>query len=680
MPEPRNIYLADLTHQGLVLSSNVFPLSIGLVGAWLLDQRPGQARVELFKYPGDFSAALEAAPPALVGFANYSWNFHLAWQYTRAIKRRWPETVVVFGGPNYGLELEEIETFWAEYDLIDFVVAREGEEAFVRLFDALSEHGFDAAALRATGHKVPNVHYRGPDGAMVLGDSLPRLSLEELPSPYLTGLMDKFFDEQLAPMIHTTRGCPFKCTFCTEGAAYYNVVGQREAGVAAKGGLTEELHYIAQRVKGPNDLYISDANFGMFKQDVEKARLIAECQKKYGWPRTIHVSTGKNQKERVVEVAKLLDGALSMAASLQSTDAAVLANVERSNIALGKLNDVGLLGNKVDTGTYSELILGLPGDTVAAHRQSLRDVVEADFDNIRMYQLIMLPQTKLNTPSTRRAHAMKSKHRIMPRSFGRYSLAGETFVAVESEEILVEHATMPFADYVACREMDVTIEILHNGRVYAELQGLCRALDLSWFDFIMRFYDRRRTLGPEIARLYDEFSHGMSARLWETRGELEASVTGNIDAMLRDERGTNEMSTAKATAFFRLFETINAALFGLMRDWLRELGRLDPLTEAHVHALERFSALRKGHLTEPEAEHLEPFPFDLAAQQEARFTLAPDAAHLAEPRVFRIAHTEKQRAQLATYLREFGGSQDGMGKMLMRYPHVHRIFRRAEAA
>lgn len=679
MPEPRKIHLADLTHQGLVLSSNVFPLSIGLVGAWLLDQRPGQATVELFKYPGDFSRALEAAPPAMVGFANYSWNFHLAWQYTRAIKRRWPETVVVFGGPNYGLELEEIAAFWAEYDLIDFVVAREGEEAFVRLFDALEAHGFDGAALRATGTKLPNVHYRGGDGAMVLGENLPRLALEDLPSPYLTGLMDKFFDEQLAPMIHTTRGCPFKCTFCTEGAAYYNVVGQREAG-AAKGGLTEELQYIAARVKGPNDLYISDANFGMFKQDIGKAQLIADCQKQYGWPRTIHVSTGKNQKERVVEVAKLLDGALSMAASLQSTNAAVLANVERSNIALGKLNDVGLLGNKVDTGTYSELILGLPGDTVEAHRQSLRDVVEADFDNIRMYQLIMLPQTKLNTPTTRRLHAMKSKHRIMPRSFGRYALAGEDFVAVESEEILTEHATMPFADYVACREMDVTIEILHNGRVYAELQGLCRALDLSWFDFIMRFYDRRRAQGPEIARLYDEFSHGMSARLWDTRAGLEASVTGSIDAMLRDERGTNEMSTAKATAFFMLFDRINAALFGLMKDWLLELGRLDTLTEAHVDALERFSALRKGRLTEPEAEHVEPFPFDLAAQQDARFTLPPDAAHLPAPKNFRIAHTAKQRAQLATWLREFGATQDGMGKMLMRYPHVHRIFRRAEAA
>ena len=34
----------------------------------------------------------------------------------------------------------------------------------------------------------------------------------------------------------------------------------------------------------------------------------------------------------------------------------------------------------------------------------------------------------------------------------------------------------------------------------------------------------------------------------------------------------------------------------------------------------------------------------------------------------------------SAYTKEFGSSHDGLGKMLMRYPHVHRMFRRAEAA
>lgn len=673
MARKLTIYLADLTHKGLVLSSNVFPLSIGLVAAYLLKHRPDDVEVELFKYPEDLSAALERRRPDVVGFANYSWNFNLSYHYTKVIKELWPQTVVVFGGPNYGLELEEIETFWKNYGLMDFYIAREGEQAFSMLVDALIDADLDAGAIRHARRKLPNCHY-AVGAELVLGPDLPRLDIDDLPSPYLMGLMDKFFDENLGPMVHTTRGCPFKCAFCTEGAAYYNVVGQR------MNSLEEEIKYIAERVRGPRDLYISDANFGMFKNDYDKARILADAQQRYNYPRYIHVSTGKNQKERVVEIAQMLDGALNMAASLQSTDPTVLNNVERSNISLEKLSEVGLLANKVDTGTYSEIILGLPGDSLDAHRQSLRDTVDANFDNIRMYQLIMLPQTKLNTPTLRRKFAMKSKHRIMPRSFGRYAVAGRSFVAVESEEILVENSTLSFADYVACREMDLTIEILHNGKVYAEIQNLCKSLGLSWFDFIMRFYEKRRTYSSQITKLYDEFSQGMSARLWDDQFALERSVTENIDAMLRDERGTNEMSMGKATAFFELFDEINDVLFAELRLWLSEGGRLDDLMAEYVDELARFSRLRKIRLTDYDAVLESTFRFDMHAQERAQFSMPVDSILLPSQRTFRIAHTPNQREQLSTYVKEFGSSHDGLGKMLMRYPHVHRMFRRAEAA
>ena len=72
--KPREIcvYLADLTHEGIILSSNVFPLSIGLIGAYLKENSEFNINLELFKYPSDFSTGLERRKPDLVGFANYS--------------------------------------------------------------------------------------------------------------------------------------------------------------------------------------------------------------------------------------------------------------------------------------------------------------------------------------------------------------------------------------------------------------------------------------------------------------------------------------------------------------------------------------------------------------------------------------------------------------------------------
>ena len=673
MSAKKLVYLADLTHKGLVLSSNVFPLSIGLIAAYLIDKRPEDFEVELFKYPEDFSSAIEKRKPDIVAFANYSWNFHLGYQYAKIIKKLYPEILVVFGGPNYGLEDEEVNEFWGTYDLIDFYIVREGEEAFLQLLETLLLYNFSPRKIKENRKKIPNCHY-AVDGQVIVGENLPRLTLEEIPSPYLMGLMDKFFDESLGPMIHTTRGCPFSCSFCTEGAPYYNIVEQRTET------LKQELQYIASRICGPSDLYISDANFGMFKQDIQKAELLVEIQKEYDYPQNVVVSTGKNQKDRVINIAKMLDGALSMAASLQSTDPNVLANVSRSNISIEKLSEAGKLANKVEAGTYSEIILGLPGDTFERHCKSLRDCVDANFDNIRMYQLIMLHQTELNTPASRRKYAIKSKHRIMPRSFGRYSLEGKSFVAVESEEILYEHNTLPFDDYINARELDFTVELLHNGRVYEELQSFCDVAKLSWFDFILRFYENRRNYGDEICKMYDDFKEGLTDRLWDTREQLETSASNNIAHLIEDEKGTNEMSMGKATGFMVLFDQINTILFSEMKSWLKELNILDPETEKYLDETCRFSHLRKINLMGNEDIFIESFNFDFKALEESGFKLIAKEIKLKSPIKFKITHSSQQHKKIDGYIKEFGKIHDGLGKMLMRYPHVHRIFRHAQPA
>jgi hypothetical protein len=272
---------------------------------------------------------------------------------------------------------------------------------------------------------------------------------------------------------------------------------------------------------------------------------------------------------------------------------------------------------------------------------------------------------------------MRTMHRIMPRSFGRYALAGQSFVCVESEEIMVEHQSLPFEDYLECREMDLSVEILHNGKVYEELQALCRMEDLSWFDFIMRFHANRRNYGPEIAHLYDEFRTGNSSRLWEHRHDLERAVVENIDSLLQNERGTNEMSVAKATAFFEHFGRINAALFNEMRDWLRELNRLDDTLAIYLDEMERFSFMRKTNLLHhEEVRHFN--VFDLSKIESHKFNIRASDAMLREPQSYIIAHSPKQREQIDSFAVEFGHSPDGLGKMLMRYPHVHRIFRHAQ--
>jgi len=664
------VYLADLTHTGQLVATNIHPLAIGLVAAYAKKMLGDRVDIELFRYPEDLRTAMERRPPDILGFSNYSWNCNLAYEFAKRVKQRHPKTVIVFGGPNYGLSREEQERFWHRYPILDFYMVKEGEKSTVELIETLTRYGFDLEALKGDEVIMPNCHYVHGD-KFISGQLLDRIrDLDEIPSPYLTGLMDKFFDSVLIPMVHTTRGCPFTCTFCTEGTSYFNKVAKRgDFGI-----LAEELEYIAQRVGTVKDLTITDANFGMFKEDVEKARVIAAVQAKYGWPKHIHASGGKNQKERVLEVASLVSGAMNVAASLQSTDKSVLINIKRSNISVEQLGQVGTQGGKLDANTYAEIILGLPGDSVKAHTQSLKDATNAGLSFLRLFQLIMLYDTEMNTPETRKAFGLETKFRVMARCFGEYRVFEESFPCAEVEEICVAQKSLSAEDYLECRELDLTVEIVHNVYLFRELFGLLKRFSFPWFDFLLRFHERRREFDQELAGLYDKFREDNVRALWESEEEAKAFAEAHLEQYVSNELGMNELFTAKAVTFFLLQDNLREALYGEVRTLIRELGQLDPVMSAYLDELEKFNKLRKGDLLNADTDLEGEFHFDFKAIATQDFCVDPRDHVLDSPIVYRFKHSEEQKAMIQSYVRQYGTSVVGLGRILLR-AHVKRLFR-----
>ncbi|MFB3146008.1 MAG: radical SAM protein [Nitrospirales bacterium] len=661
------VYLADLSHTGQIVASNTHPYGIGLIAAKMLDEIGGKVEVELFKYPDDLSSALERRAPQVMGFANYSWNCNLGYEYARRIKEKFPETVIVFGGPNYGLEFDEQVAFWEHYPLMDFYVLKEGEVAMVELVNVLESYNFDMDALKQDGAIILSCHYM-KDGELVIGPLLPRMKdLDDVPSPYLMGIMDKFFDNVLIPMTCTTRGCPFRCTFCTEGVDYYTKVTRRT-------GLAEDLAYMAPRVDTIQDLIITDANFGMFKENIGHAETIAQLQESHGWPKHIHVSGGKNQKERVLEVATILNGALNVAASLQSTDKVVLANIKRSNISLEQLNHVGKYGTKIDANTYTELILGLPGDSLEAHTNSLRDSVNSGLGFIRMYQLIMLLETNMNTPETRAEFGMETKFRVMPRCFGTYTLFGDEFPCSETEEICVAQDSLSFEDYVRCRELDLTVEITHNANMFVELFGLTQQFEWSWFDVVAMFHENRREHGTVLIDLYDTFRDDTINPLWDSREELEEYAKSNLGKYILDELGTNELFKAKAIAFFRSQNELHDALYSEMEGLLKARGQWDDVMALYLEELKQFSKYRKGDLLNTSAKYEAQFHFDFQAIMAQEYVIDPQEYMLDRPVTYSFSHLGDQKRALDAYVYQYGTTVLGLGRILLR-AHVKRLFR-----
>jgi anaerobic magnesium-protoporphyrin IX monomethyl ester cyclase len=125
----------------------------------------------------------------------------VAWR----IKQLHPHIRVVFGGP---LASVIPDILLSTFSFIDFIIKGEGEDAIVRLLDAL-----DMYQSMAT---VPNLVWRGeegivhnPPGPMVDLNSLPYASRDVLAS-----MRDKGLPINSA-YIYTSRGCKASCTFCT---------------------------------------------------------------------------------------------------------------------------------------------------------------------------------------------------------------------------------------------------------------------------------------------------------------------------------------------------------------------------------------------------------------------------------------------------------------------------------
>jgi radical SAM superfamily enzyme YgiQ (UPF0313 family) len=313
---PLSVYLADLRYNySGVLANDCMPLGVAYIKA-VMDRDEPEAQSRLFVYPDLLLQALRENPPDVLMLSNYVWNEALSLHFGRIAKQIHSDTLVVMGGPNISIEPERQQEYLRQHPDIDLYILGEGDF----LACDVIRHFMDAGkSVRRLGEReIPSSLYRRPDGEIVRTSMWDRKkSVDEIPSPWLTGIQDEFFDGKLAPMIETNRGCPFTCTFCVQGISWYTKVHNFD-----KTRLREEIRHIARCIKdkSPNmgTLRIADSNYGMFERDTEISSYIGEVQRDYGWPTFIDATTGKNRPDRIIKSLEQVGGALVLYQAVQS--------------------------------------------------------------------------------------------------------------------------------------------------------------------------------------------------------------------------------------------------------------------------------------------------------------------------------------------------------------------------
>lgn len=380
--------------------------------------------------------------PYAVGFSCYVWNYEYNKVLAEKIKEKYPDCKIIFGGHQVNRESDILRT-----DYIDYCLFGEGEEIFRKLL--LSFIGKESA------EEIPNIMYKN-DGEIIFTPKM-RANIPERVSPYLEGYFDKLVeDEELefSAILETNRGCPNKCAFCDWGNEKAKVRLYDIETVKA------EIDWMSE--KKIEYCYCADANFGLFERDEEIIEYMIEKHKCNGYPQKFQATYSKNNSETVFRINKRLnDVGMCKGATLsfQSLHQNVLDNIYRKNMPLENFHDLMSLYTENGIGTYSEIILGLPGETYESFRDGMEQLLEGgQHMSINFFNCELLMNSIMNDPEYMKKYeieyAVTEQHQ--------YHVVPDRKDITEFSRIVVSTSTMSKEMWIKSNIFAVFVRAFHN--------------------------------------------------------------------------------------------------------------------------------------------------------------------------------------------------------------------------
>jgi len=324
----------------------------------------------------------------------YVWNWEITNFLAKEVKKLNPNCLIIFGGaqvPDFSKD------FFKQHPYADIIVHGEGE---IVLEEILTEFLSNKDYSKIKGLETKD--FRNPPQERIN-------NLDDLPSAYLTNtvweLVDKIDGIRWIAGWETNRGCPYACTFCDWGSATFTKVRKWEESKIFK-----EIEWFAE-----NQIpYIDccDANFGIFQErDFRIAKKLKDVALKTHYPERVRPAWAKNSSEKIIPIAKQLQeggilGAVTLA--VQSLDTNTLNIIKRANIKFDAFSELTetFRNNKIPT--YTELIMGLPGETLDTFKDGLENIAQTKIDTVFIYNCTILPNAPMNVPEYREKYKIQS--------------------------------------------------------------------------------------------------------------------------------------------------------------------------------------------------------------------------------------------------------------------------------
>lgn len=439
-------------------NSQYLPYASGLLQAYTLQHASDVGRYAFLPILFErlpLQAALRQCQIAdVLALSTYVWNIEYALRLAQAHKARKPQALTIFGGPQVP---DHAEVWLRANPQVDVCCHGPGEATFLALLERLPTRDWNG---------IPGISWLDAAGVFHHAPQAPRrANLDEIPSPYLMGLMDPYLkahpDYQWAALWETNRGCPFSCTFCDWGSATQSKVYRFEMER-----LEQEMRWFArQRIAIVN---CCDANFGIFPRDLEITDRMVALNQQSGYPQIFFIQGAKNVTERAYEIhKKVIQAGLNelVTLSLQSVSEPTLAAIKRQNISLASYRELQQRFQREGINTYSDMLIGLPGETFTSFADGIDQVIrEGQHHLIQFFNVYILPNAEMAQPAYRAQYGIQTVR--TPYFEPWFPLSMEI---PEYQEMIIATDSYSQADWRHMRTLAWWVEILYLQRKLVQL-------------------------------------------------------------------------------------------------------------------------------------------------------------------------------------------------------------------
>lgn len=523
--------------------------------------------------------------PDFVAISCATWNLEYSKVLAQELKKRYPETTIIFGGhsvPAGGRFLEE-------YDYIDYLMHNEGEETTALFLKALK----NGTSLK----DVPNLSFR-ENGEIITTQVYHPADISGYPSPYTMGIFDHFMTEfpdvEFHTAIETNRGCPYTCAYCEW--CFTKKVRQFPMEK-----IKAEIEWVCQN-KIPY-CYCADANFGIFDRDVEIAKFVIEQRKKYGYPHVFKPNYAKESDDNVFEAGRILNtnGAdKGVTLAYQSVDYETLKNIGRKNFTLESFANLDARYTEAGIPTYTELILGMPGETYESFSKGICNLLESGQHNsMLVYECQVYDNSPMGDPEYKKKFGIQTSRIPI---FGIHY--NPDFSGVQEYfDVITGTNSMPKHDWVKSFMFAITLQAFHHfGLLKFFALYLRHEKNVLFYDFYNGLIDyifsaKGTYLNELFTELYDRKSDTDKAQ-WTYQKEKFGKVGWYFEegAFLElvyhwDEFWTDIQPFLKS---FDYDEGVFEELLKYQKAMIRKLGVTEFTVESDYNFYDYFMSITKG--------------------------------------------------------------------------------------